>query len=820
METPDAEDPFDWNVDQVVAALCNPSASWTKSVSLNPLPEPKRFEQALRDNCVDGCMLLTEVDHASARDDLGLKALGQRGTIMHAVRSLRGRSHKYNEYIQETASQIPLPGSSVWMDPGILSRHGFGSPFYGSPAFTAPAVPSIANEYRPSPIVSPRQPVTLMEASNAAQPKPDYETREGAFVHTPSLARPDQRQFEEDPRIDAPESPLSANDTHQPLSPVQTPTAKFSHAHQLKIKEGPEDINATNQSQVQDSNHRQGETYIIDDSGRKRRKLTLVPVHSDSNFHFDINNAGSDAENNSPPPTSPRAGEITIDLNGRKRMKPILVSQPAVETISGSSSTPEASPVPERSENYVPEDTEVNAKKKSCESKEFSRLGYLGRKAFPVDEVFYGTTAVGEEVKNEVHYKTSVDTHRHSELETFLVPNPSQLPKGQRLYVHGLMQQFLTTSERRDFSRNGQSFTAIFPYPERIGKKHLSPSFTLLSHNASNIRVTREDRALWSAAYQTPAPRSSSLEDQDSPVTQFNVPHDDPFSLTESQNENHDWDFLEKWRYVDQGEKLLPIYGDSGSEGEYDLDTWREIEDEQGTVDRPVGKSSRNQLTQDEVLNAIDQGVSDLEAKWRKQILPLKASKAWRLWTKSRRDRSKHQQIDVATARIVYLNDVRLPKMRKEITNEVWSNVIQVKKQCRILEETVFEREDQKWRISTLQLKSAPPKASHEGSVRPVKLSSTHDSLGEDEEILNSETETVGSSETGLDGFIIDDTDAYEGFSGVADHITSEADGVQDGDDEQMVGAENNDTSSEDDIITPTARRRRNERGGNVLQSG
>ena len=819
METPDAEDPFDWNVDQVVAALCDSSVVWTKWVLFNPLPEPKRFEQALRDNDIDGCTLLAELDHASARDDLGLKSFGQRATIMRAVRNLRGRSQRYNEYIQETASQIPLPGSSAWT-PGIVSHHGFGSPFYGSPAFTAPAMPSIQTGSRPSPIVSPTRPATLTDPVNVALAKPSYGTWSEASARTSKLARPDQGQFVEETSLDAPESPLNADDLRQQMSPMQTPTAKAPDASEHKAEEGAEKINVARLSQLEGHNHRQGEMYIIDDSGRKRRKLTIVPIDSDSNVHFGTDNAGSDAENNSSPQTSPLAGQVTIDLNGRKRMKPILVSHPVVEVVNESSSTPDPSPIsyPDSGE-YVREDREVTTNKKPSDSIEARRLSYLGPKAFPVEEIFYGKVIVGEEVKNEVHYETSEETDRQSELETYLVSCPSQSPNGQRLYVHGLMKHFLTVSERRDFSRDGQPFTAIVPYSERIGRKHLNPSLTLFSHTPSGILATREDRTQWSAAYESPAPRSISQTDQDLAVTHFSVPEADPFSLTESQNENHDWDFLDKWRHIDQGEKLLPIYGESGSEGEYDLDTWREIEEERGIIQRPVARSSRNPLTQDEISNAIDQGIEDLEAKWRTQILPTKESKAWRLWTKSRRDKSKHEQIEVATSRIAYLNDVRLPKMRKEMTSEVWSNVVQVKKQCRIFEETVFEREDQKWRILTLQLRSAPPKPSRKGSPRPVKVPSTDDSIGHDEEILGSETETVDSSENGLDGFIIDDSDAYEDFPRIADQIVSEADRVQDGDDELLGGIEKNDTSSEDDVVTPTSKLSRPQCKGKVFQS-
>jgi len=283
------------------------------------------------------------------------------------------------------------------------------------------------------------------------------------------------------------------------------------------------------------------------------------------------------------------------------------------------------------------------------------------------------------------------------------------------------------------------------------------------------------------------------------------VPDEDPFSLRENANENHDWDFLEKWRYVDQDDKVLPVYGESGSEVEYDLDTWREMEEERGTLERTVGKSKRKRLTDEEVMTAMDQGLEELEAKWRMKRLPLGEHKAWRIWTKSRRDRSQHQQIELATARICYLNNVRLSKMRKEMTNEIWSNMIQVKKQCKIMEETVFEREDQKWRVSVLQSRSPPSKPPPRDTVRPTKAPRTHESLGDDEEILESSNDPVESSDDDLDGFIIED-DVHEELPGAEAEMLLDTERVLDADDEHVLDIDNNDIDSEDEVVPPTVR--------------
>ena len=91
-------DPLDWTVDQVVAFLCHsPSTPWLQSANPLQRPDPVSFEAALRENLVNGEVLLNDVEGVSLREDLGLKAFGHRSMVLAAIRYLRQLSVKYQK---------------------------------------------------------------------------------------------------------------------------------------------------------------------------------------------------------------------------------------------------------------------------------------------------------------------------------------------------------------------------------------------------------------------------------------------------------------------------------------------------------------------------------------------------------------------------------------------------------------------------------------------------------------------------------------------------------------------------------------------------
>jgi hypothetical protein len=71
----DDNDPFDWTVDQVVAVLCLSPSIPAAGSSRRP---DVSFGAALRDQKIDGEMLLQEVDDVVLQKDLGLRSFGER----------------------------------------------------------------------------------------------------------------------------------------------------------------------------------------------------------------------------------------------------------------------------------------------------------------------------------------------------------------------------------------------------------------------------------------------------------------------------------------------------------------------------------------------------------------------------------------------------------------------------------------------------------------------------------------------------------------------------------------------------------------------
>ncbi|CUS07807.1 unnamed protein product [Tuber aestivum] len=87
-------DPFDWDVDAVVAA-----------VSAND----EKISNSLRYNEVDGRVLLTVCNYERLKTDIGIIPLGKREKIMRKIQSLRRDSPKYDAYTLEVAMATPLP---------------------------------------------------------------------------------------------------------------------------------------------------------------------------------------------------------------------------------------------------------------------------------------------------------------------------------------------------------------------------------------------------------------------------------------------------------------------------------------------------------------------------------------------------------------------------------------------------------------------------------------------------------------------------------------------------------------------------------------
>ncbi|MCJ1478657.1 hypothetical protein MMC13_007338 [Lambiella insularis] len=475
-------------------------------------------------------------------------------------------------------------------------------------------------------------------------------------------------------------------------------------------------------------------------------------------------------------------GTVIVDAQGRKRMKPILLV-PEIAQDQSDDSAATAVPVDLKPELDVTNaSVQMAIQKHASESEAQSQAAkrsasrtYLGLHALAVDSVFYGNTPMGHEVQytddtgtieqfEGVVDETRVDgpTRVHNKSsENWFLSSPSMISNGRRLYANNRLRFFLRSAAWRELGRGSERYFGIDPYPARIAKQHQRLSMTVMSDAASGFRTVRANRSSWHKDIQV-RHQVQSLQEGFPASEAIDGSSNDSILSHLGENEIHDWDFLEKWNHRGDKDDVLPLYGDSGSEGELDVDTWREIEEEEKEknrpgLERPLGPSKNKHLNHQEVKDAIEAASNELLDRWKGKKLSILETKAWRLWTKSRRDGTKQIQIESLTNNILKLEH-RLSKLKKELLGEVWSKVSQIKKQCQCLERSIFDQECDKWKVGVLKLKSQPSKPQQTKKSLKVRVpKSEPESLEAGEEDLASDQSGPESSDDGLDDFIVED---------------------------------------------------------------
>ena len=782
-------DPWDWTIDEVVTALCSPDGE-LRTLEPDCYPEPIALAQAVRENHLRGKGLIRhDVDRAFLRDYLGIKAAGWQNAVLDTITQLRTRSPKFRDTVQTEASSFAVPSYSVrshFASVQLPHNTRFGS--YPS-HMEVPLARYLM------------EPVQMPQAHRSQKPE---------SIKAHGLTLDDHSGLPETPlRIVADEA-----DDHMPQEALANsePAAIDFLKHPFPGSEN----DATDTTNIVGSTLRAGETYVIDAAGRKRRRLNIsraakdadlgqeevrqtalpgstgnadsdvhlrpddVPTHVEVKAHTEDDLQPLISASSSPflPPHATESyfaaemlsepGQVVIDAEGRKRMRPVLVQEPSEIVAQSPSPILQQSAYTDKEisrtgagslDEIDSDETKATTKKVLGRREMRSKCLYLGPKALPIDEVFYGNTKLEEEVRYPDQYENLMRTNGPVEhVENWTSFSEDMYGAGLCIYVNNRMKYRLLNNQCLEFQRGKRRLYGLVPYPSRISKRRQPPSMTLMSSSTSGVSIRRVKRSAWLQADPIGGTNPQFLHDQPHAIDSFDVPEDESLLAQLGENEIQDWDFLEKWRYLEGEQNILPLYGESGSEGELDYDTWREIEKEQMVeLDRPLKLSKNRHLTTDIVSDTIESSIAQIVEDWKSKKLPTIESKAWWIWTKARRDKSKRDQIVSLSARIEKL-ETRLEKLVKELKSELWSSTQQLKKQCRCLEETIYDREGSRWKIQTLELRSPPSKPIKMDETLAIKKpKSKPESLQEGEEDLISEDSIVESSEDELDGFIVGD---------------------------------------------------------------
>ncbi|KAI4248683.1 MAG: hypothetical protein LQ352_005859 [Teloschistes flavicans] len=703
------EDPWDWSTDRVVTALCDDHARYrTACKPEDGLPEGAWLEQKIREHCISGRSLLTAINYQTLREEFGVPALGPRAIIVQEIRRLKHGSRQW------IAAQEAQEASS--------SRR--------RTRFQLPEARQQAN--------------INLSPTTETQPSPEA-TNDLGSTKDSSPVTPDRQSLSREQVLIQQSQEWLNGLPDSPQVPV-IEDAAIGHTSDDPVL-GP-----------------RNEVYIIDETGRKRRKLCL-DVSAPTNIPEEPNSAAGniraaliEGQHETPVPKFPSSAVGTAPHENRRRIVPTLISQP-----------PEFDNVSVKSAVHTGNCPEIKTAR-SVKQEASSDTGFLGTKALPVDTLFY---TLEKEPPNHVD-DSSLDRD-NKDLDNFTFFGNSA-GHGEQQYVAARMKYFLQQKPNM-YRRGGKSRNGICPYPDYFGQARKPSSITIFEPipGTDEVQPVRRDRALWTSQNLSTSRRGP-----------------DAIRLGTAALWHHDdgenWDFLDKWNYM-QDDHPMPAFGDSGSEGEYDLDTWREMQKENGVkLERPLGRSRGfKKLTAEEVQEAIDSAVDSIRRDWKEKRLPKLRRTAWLLWSKSRRNRTKQIQISSLEYDIQHLKS-RLDKLQGEIAREQWISRAKVIKQCESMRRTIYCLHESEWTIETLCLKARPEKL---GSVLHVKSKKPPDR--ESAEVKNVEAASSiveTSTDEDLDDFIVDDDDESSVVQGGDQPIYDEASTTDDvdshGDGEQL----------------------------------
>lgn len=710
----DDDDPWFWDTDRVVVELCTHRQS---RIGLPPharVPDPGFFERALRENDISGYNLLNDLDDSALRDDLGIRNLGQRATVKYAIKELKKRSKGFLTYNNRHAPQS-------FGEPCLIDDTVFSSMRRGSERSTA------FDNYR----TSRDQPgLSLIDASSEEIRDGPTNATKGGYGNADITTEPASKRHKTETEIQDTRGESAVCFAESSLEcDVSSFQAEVLH------NESRQSIPLRTSNTI-DS--------IPIEKKRKRLAPTLITSFIDPNRDRAMPTAADNIIIN----VAHEPGEIWIGTEGRKRMVPVSLreSDLSLKLQQGGKKGLEAARtiierIPPRVQFTPPLD-----------------IGYLGRSSDLADDVFFGDISVGEELISEdpgdfSHTSTSVSA-------------------GRRLYRYHLVRKFFR-SEWRIVQRQNKRFSTRVPYSRSLVPPYKCPTFTLFHANTDgNVVATREALDKWPEADPDIESLKTAPVDADDPrQIQFQLPF-----LGTNSYDDFDESMLEKWRNVEGGDAVLPVYGDSDSENDYDIDTWNEIEKENGVIEKPEYVSQRPRLSAEEITQAIDEGIARLVLKWNAQRLPKLKRQAFKLWKKTRdRRESRRRQIREWQSHLDRLNNDRIPKFRKEILSEQWTRPKQVHQQMRVMEQSVYDREDLAWKISLIECKEAPPKPVEAEENRKI-FTPLYKSEMESGESIQSESDS-DISDDGLEGFIVSDSpgDIPDGAHDLLDETESEA---------------------------------------------
>ncbi|KAH0373100.1 hypothetical protein KCU65_g575, partial [Aureobasidium melanogenum] len=310
--------------------------------------------------------------------------------------------------------------------------------------------------------------------------------------------------------------------------------------------------------------------------------------------------------------------------------------------------------------------------------------GYLRDTKLTVDEIFYGDTAYGAEIK---HNDETEDDDFYDNFTIFGRSEFSGTTSFLYRCLHRTYHRAFRQAEPSPITYHRNSALAVYPYSERLLEDKDARSVTIFESSEHGVKAIREKA------------QTLSFQQHETVDTKMSPGE---FSY-----------LLDKYSGTDE---LLPRYGDSdsdsGSADEQNADAEDSVsgsDDDMAEEDPAVEATVLSHQTVDSL---VEQTTALQRQAWYDNQLPkLDKNKGRSVWRLAKGNMQKARALTQdANKRITELAD-RLARLKKNLMDGTFENEQEVKQACLVLEPTVHDTLHEEWKIKTWSLKVEPAAA-------------------------------------------------------------------------------------------------------------
>lgn len=232
---------------------------------------------------------------------------------------------------------------------------------------------------------------------------------------------------------------------------------------------------------------------------------------------------------------------------------------------------------------------------------------------------------------------------------------------------------------------------------------------------------------------------------------------------------NRDWftakleqELLQKHPPGDDDEEPLPVYGESGSENDWDSQEWQELLHERPHLGSEESNSPQAQgsLSHEVLESIILRYIDEQNEVWKNESLPKELPFARPLWERSREGDNLDRIANEVSDRL-YKHEQYLSKLKKSILDTQYKSEASVLRSCPALDPTLSQTFLERWRLSVLEMELCPPEAELPRIRRSSKkrLDSVESARSEESsEDLGSGSESNGfTDDDDMEDFIVED---------------------------------------------------------------